>query len=484
MRRLLIWFALCLTLSWWGGCSNKTTLSKEKTQTDAGLPDGSSPEQVSQEKTQPEPELPKELTYWKDIKAIIDHNCLNCHIKDGIAPFPLESYKFVKTYKDAIKSSVKERRMPPWSGAQNCNEYKNDISMSEEDIEKIAKWVDNGAPEGNPAHYKDSPPPPELKMSRVDLTLKMKKAFEPKRIPDEYRCFVVDWTPKEVKYISGFEVHPGNQSIVHHVIAYLAPPSEAEKYAKKDPEGNGYRCYGTAGGKASYNWLGVWAPGMPGADYPKNTGIKVEPGSKIIIQVHYNVPPSKKGATDQTSVAFKLEDKVDAVSILLPYANYFAWFRKDGMKIPAGEDNVTHDYNADVVGLISLLPIKGKKPKAFTIHSAMLHMHQLGKAGKLTSTVDDIDQCILDIPKWNFDWQLIYHLKKPITIKAKDKLGISCTWNNTAANQPIVEGQKQDPKDVYWGDGTNDEMCLGVFYVTCGDGEGNTEPCPTISDYL
>ncbi|HAA58239.1 MAG TPA: hypothetical protein DCE42_25975, partial [Myxococcales bacterium] len=78
----------------------------------------------------------------------------------------------------------------------------------------------------------------------------------------------------------------------------------------------------------------------------------------------------------------------------------------------------------------------------------------------------------------------IYHLKKPITIKAKDKLGISCTWNNTAANQPIVEGQKQDPKDVYWGDGTNDEMCLGVFYVTCGDGEGNTEPCPTISDYL
>ena len=143
----------------------------------------------------------------------------------------------------------------------------------------------------------------------------------------------------------------------------------------------------------------------------------------------------------------------------VPFANP-SWF-KDGatMRIPANEEGVTHDFALDPSSFL-----QGFKA---TVHSAALHMHQLGTRGKLTIERNGGNsECMLDIPRWDFNWQRAYTFDKPKKLAPGDKLRIECSWDNTTANQPIYDGKRRPPRDVGWGDGTNDEMCLGVFYVT------------------
>lgn len=413
------------------------------------------------------------LTYWKDTKAIFEQKCNRCHLaKGGVGPFPLTSYKFVNTYKQSIKTSVANGTMPPWQADKSCGTYTNDISLTPVEKAKILQWVDQGAKEGDPNDYVAPPAPGKLGLDRVDLTLKMKKSYTIKKKPDDYRCFVLDWPHTTNKFVTGFQVNPGNAKIVHHVIAYVAKKSEVAQYTKKDPNGDGYTCYGTAGGPAGLRWLGVWAPGVPGAGYYKDTGIKVEPGSKIIVQLHYNVLPTAN-ESDLTSVDFRLEDSVKKEAILFPYTNP-QWLRGQNMKIAANDSNATHSFNLP----LSFLSLVAPKVKGLTIYSAMLHMHQLGASGRLSLGGN---QCLLNIPKWDFNWQLIFHLSQPVKLGMSDSVGITCSWNNSAANQPIVDGKKRTPADVYWGDGTYDEMCLGIVYMTCSDAAGQNIDCPDLS---
>lgn len=427
------------------------------------------PDAAPQDVAPPEPK-PTALTYYKDIKGIIKNKCLNCHAKGGIGPFALETYDEVFPVRQAVKSAVKDGRMPPWSGAKSCNQYTNDISLTDDEKAKLLKWIDEGAKKGDPADYKEPPPGKKIGLERVDTTLKMKIPYKPNKVPDDHRCFVLDWPHKEKKFITGFQIKAGNLPMVHHVIAYLAHPEEASKYTKKDPNGKGYYCPGTAGGNAGINWIGVWAPGVPGGNYPPGTGIQVDPGSKIIVQVHYNTG-TVKDETDQSTVEFRLEDKVDSRAIMIPFTNFASWTRSKGMKIPKGEADTKHSFELPLGLLKAIVP----NIKELKIYSAMLHMHQLGTKGELYVKKEQEYQCLLDIPKWDFNWQLAYDLKNPITLTLGDTIGITCHYDNTDANQPIVNGQKQPAKDVYWGDGTADEMCLGVLYVTCGSVE-----CPKL----
>lgn len=474
------------------------------------VPDRSTPPEptVQEEPAQPEPEPvveaepvveeePKPVSYHKDIRSVVQQRCLGCHDKNGIGPFELTSYASIKTRQALIRDAIQKRRMPPWLADNTCNDYKNNFDLSDQERDMIIKWIDDGLVEGDPKDYKEPPPPGQIGLPRVDVSLKMTKPYTPKSKPDDYRCFVLDWPHKTDKFLTGFQVKPGNPKLVHHIIAYLAYPNEASRYTKKDPNGDGYRCYGVAGGPAGIRWIGVWAPGVPGAPYPAGTGIRVPPGSKIILQAHYNVLTNQP-APDQSAVEFMLADSVKQQALFLPWANP-SWFSRNGMKIPAGQSAVKHDFSIDLIATafplllqlakqnnmdISKIEKILKDLKSLTIHTAMLHMHLRGAAGQLYIERARTKNCMLNIPRWDFNWQLGFDLKKPITIRAGDSLGISCTFDNSAANQPVIDGVKQKPVDVFWGDGTNDEMCLGVLYVTCNGDNDQPLNCPDIGSLL
>jgi hypothetical protein len=405
----------------------------------------------------PPPAPPAPPTWHREISPLVQEKCGGCHLEGGIAPFPLQSYAEVFELRHAVKAAVKARIMPPWLPGPGCADYQHDRSLSDAQIELLSRWVDEGGAEGDPADAPAASGPPQDGLSRVDLELAIPEAFSPTQSPDEYRCFILDWPETEVRYVTGFRGNPGRASIVHHIIAFLAGPEEAAAFQELDDAepGPGYACYGGPG-RGRQGWLGSWVPGSSGVDYPAGTGIQVLPGSKVILQVHYNLS-SANAAPDRTSISMSLASTVQKLAIIQPWANP-AWVQEGGMPIPAGQRDVRHRFAFDLVPVLSRITngvFRDNEP--ITVYGSALHMHTLGTWGRMEiERRSGATECVLDIPRWNFHWQSSFLLAQPKEMKSGDRLAIECHWDNSLPGA----------KDVTWGEGTSDEMCLGTFYMT------------------
>ena len=394
------------------------------------------------------------VQYYRDAKPILDAKCGNCHYDGGIGPFSLTDYASSKAVLGLLKDNVVSKRMPPWPPNDTCSEYIGDRSLTQDQIDTLTKWVDGGGVEGDP---KDEGKPLTVDMtgalSRVDLNMPIPVEYTQKDEPDDYHCFLIDWPYDTVKFVSGFGANPGDARVVHHVIAFLVKPSDVPTMqALDDAEpGPGYTCFGSSGINGN-EWLGAWAPGTPGQDFPAGTGIRVEPGSKIALQIHYNSLTAGP-QPDKTSIDFKIDDTVEKEGFIQPWANP-QWLDSKLMSIPAGEADVEHHFQYDPTGFLN-----GGKP--ITVYSAGLHMHTLGTRASLQiKHPDKSSDCMLQIDDWNFHWQGAYGFSQPKTLHPGDQLYLECHWDNTAAHQSGA------PKDTWWGEGTGDEMCLGTFYWT------------------
>ncbi len=442
------------------------------------------PEEMVQEPEAMEEQPPEALalTYHRDIKPLLDNHCMECHVEGGIAPFSFETYEDVFAQRMGIKASTQGKSMPPWLADSACRDYKHDISLSTEQIDALGQWVDLGAPEGDESEAPESTTENQAQgLVRADVELELPLDYQPVLQPDDYRCFLLDWPEDETKFVTGFGVNLDNKAIVHHVIAFLIPPGEKERYAELDAaeEGPGYTCFGTPGGSTSQDyiqWIGAWAPGSDSSEFPENTGIRVEPGSTIALQVHYNTLNGV--GFDKSGVAFRLEDSVEKEAFIMPFANP-SWIDGQAMNIPANEEDVEHSFQFDPTPFLSFLSGGVIEEGEFMIHGVGLHLHNLGTKGHvwIDRGDEDKEECMLRIDDWDFNWQRTYDLQEPVAFRPGDKLGIRCNWDNTAANQSYAlrdtngDGEMDayeqlEPRDVNWGDGTNDEMCLGILYVT------------------
>ncbi len=422
-------------------------------------------------------------SWYADVEPILAEKCNNCHVEGGVAPFSFSTYDEAFATRAAIKTSVMNRTMPPWGATQDCNNYQHDQSLSQTQLDTLVQWVDTGARQGDLSEAPtESSAPPEIETPRVDLTLSLPEPYQPKSSPDDYRCFVVDWPAEEVKYVTGFHVRPGNARVAHHVIGFLATPDRVSEFEQLDAEepGPGYTCFGGPGGEDDLGtrWVGAWAPGAVNPGFPEGTGIRVEPGSKIILQVHYNTL-NGDGEADLTEMDFRLADSVEKEALLMPYANP-SWVLSGSMPIPAGMANASHEYVNDFTEFLPFLTDGRMTGDRYLIHNASLHMHSVGQRGVieyLKGGDDDDSTCMLDVPQWDFDWQRTYGFEEPILFEKGDKLSLRCFWDNSQENQPygMVDTDDDGVPDTYqqlptqdrnWGDGTTDEMCLGIFYIT------------------
>jgi hypothetical protein len=242
------------------------------------------------------------------------------------------------------------------------------------------------------------------------------------------------------------------------VIAFYASPSQVAEYQALDAgeEGDGYQCFGGSGGPSRV-MLGGWAPGGLGNDFPAGTGLQIEPGSAVIMQVHYNVLQAGV-EPDLTGIQMKLDSSVDKVAQIMPWANPL-WIQDTGMLIPAGDADVMHQFQYDATVQTS--------GQGFTIYSAATHQHNLGSRNSVTvEHAGGGDTCLLQIDDWDFHWQGSYGLREPVHFAPGDQLKVECHWDNSPDNQPEVGGEPGVPRDVYWGEDTQSEMCVSFFYVT------------------
>jgi hypothetical protein len=130
------------------------------------------------------------------------------------------------------------------------------------------------------------------------------------------------------------------------------------------------------------------------------------------------------------------------------------------MLIPANEDAVDFSWEFP----LSPVLLDGEPLHLYT---ASVHMHYLGQSGNMTLThPDGTETCLIDVPGYDFDWQRAYEFVEPILVQPEDSLRISCRFDNSASNQPVLGGVQIPATDVSWGDNTTDEMCLGFFFMT------------------
>lgn len=409
------------------------------------------------------------FTYYRDAKAVLDRKCAGCHRPDDIAPFPLETYEEVASVAAVLPTSITAGSMPPWPPADGCNDYDHSRDLSDDERELLLTWLEEGAPAGDPADEPERSDGAEDDDFVPTLSIEMPEAYTPTVEPDDNRCFLVPWPEDATSYITGLRVTPGNRSIVHHVVMFnVLAEQVAEVQALDDAEpGPGYPCLGGVGTRAS--WIGAWAPGAGADRMPEGTGMRIEPGSMMVLQMHYNTSSSEP-APDRTRVEVELAAEVEHPAVSVPFTNFQWPLGGEPMLIPAGDPEVTYGHELEASNplfrqILADADIGADEP--FLVHAAGLHMHYLGTAGTLAVTRGSGgEDCMLRIDEWDFDWQGGYTLTQPMRVAPTDGLRISCTWDNSAENQPVVGGEVIEPRDVVWGESTTDEMCLGVLYVT------------------
>ncbi len=397
------------------------------------------------------------VTYFRDVKPILDQRCANCHRTGDIAPFALENYQQASMWGPILVPEIEDKTMPPWGPDADCNSYLHDPSLSDLEIATIAEWVDIGMPEGDPENEppKADPPPP------IDYDIELAGVpFSPTIYPDEYRCFLLDWPALSDRYVTALNIVPGERSIVHHVIAYVIPSAEVDTYAALDDADPlpGYECYGGPGGEEvpRAQWLGAWAPGALGGELPEGTGIRVAPGSKVVVQIHYH--PVAGAEPDLSVVQLRTAAMVEHPAYLLPLANPLWMLGVVEMTIPAGESDVRHTFEVDLPSAIDYLHNDAEfgLDEPVQLSMAGLHMHKLGTRASLSvKRGDGGEQCLVSVPRWDFNWQGVYEFETPLIVDPSDSVFLECHFNNQAGEGTVA-----------WGDGTEDEMCLGIVYVS------------------
>lgn len=434
-------------------CSSATTSVPDPAKTDGGAANASN------------------VTYYRDVKPILDAKCASCHSAGSFAPFALTSPSDAVTRRASIKAATSAHTMPPWPPSNSCTQYAGDRALTAEQLAILSKWGDGEGPLGDEKDFKALTGAPAPKLTRTDFTIPMKEAYTPVLSPDEYRCFLLDWPVAEDTHITGFSVDPGAVSIVHHTLVYVIPPEDVATYQKMDDDeaGLGYSCF--AGPNKGTNQLpaqvGAWVPGTLGTDYPEGTGIKVAAGSKLVVQMHYNTTTTKP-APDTTKVRVKVDKDVATEAYIMPFTNPL-WVTQKSMPIPAGAPDTLHEFSYDAATAVNIRT-KGAiaKDKPFKVHTAALHQHLHGTHSTLEVTKDGAPkQCLLDIPNWDFHWQGSYAFVDPKVVNPGDSFHIACHWDNSEQKQPLnSDGRRMPPQDLNWGENTTDEMCVGFMYIT------------------
>ena len=392
-------------------------------------------------------EIPGEQgpSWYADVKPLMESHCVACHQAGAVGAFSLDTLDAVSIVSEYVADAVQDRRMPPWLAEDGCEEYRDDIQLTEEEIDTILEWIDNGKPEGDIQLAKTGEPMNEGGLERVDFTLELPVRYTPDATDDDdYRCFPIPWPLDDEAYVTGFVVNPDQADLVHHVIAYVAGAGYADALQAEEAEDGlpGYSCFGGPGviSQADADWLGAWAPGAVQGNFPNGVGIRMAPGSWVILQVHYNLLAGASVA-DQTSIDFQVEVEAERSGWIQPFANP-AWVMTGGMDIPAQTQGVRHRF--DYTMLMDL-----------DIHSANLHMHRLGTRASMTLTkTDGTEDCLVQIDDWDFDWQRSYVFQDMKTLGVGDVWSLECEWDN-----PTDE-------NVDWGEGTGDEMCLGSVLMS------------------
>ncbi|MCA9488331.1 MAG: monooxygenase [Myxococcales bacterium] len=378
---------------------------------------------------------------WQDVAPILEARCLQCHLGEGPAPMSLETYASARAWAPSIAVAVRERTMPPYlvDAGGDCQEFVDPGWLSEEEITTLEAWAEAGAPSG--PSVEPLVGSPLARMDDPDVMLDIGVDFLPNESPDQYRCFITDPGLVTDRYLTGYDVFPGNPEIVHHVTLFtLDTPAairQAEALDAEDPV-PGYACFGGAGVLQSRQITG-WALGTPETWFPEGTGLLLYAGSRVVVEVHYHTHDGAE--PDRSQVALALEDTVETEAEVVMFYDL-------SMSLAPGEADLPYSFAMDTQGLVG-------EPVPLTVWGVFPHMHERGRSIRLDDTRDGATTCLADVPRWDFNWQRSYFYREPIQLEPTDELRVSCRYDTSGDTEPVP-----------FGESTEDEMCVFGALVT------------------
>jgi len=383
----------------------------------------------------------QKITFTKHIAPILQNRCEECHRAGGVAPMSFVTYEEARPWARAIREKVINRTMPPFHAAGAIGRYQHDPRLTDVEIATITSWVDNGSPKGN---LNEQPKPRIWKNDWVngspDVVVKVKKPYQiqPSQ-KDQYVFFVFDYVFPEDTWIKSVETRPGNLAAVHHANTHVVPPMF------KTPE-EGYIAGDFDPGARGTVMLSGWAPGVQPVILEQGTGIKIPKGLRLGIQIHY--APSEQVRTDETSVGLYFADGTINKHLKVLFGD-----RKD-LEIKPNDASY------------SLTSTKTFETDAI-IRFFHVHMHLRGKAYTFRFVYPDGHvENLFEVPHYDFNWQRVYLLTKPIHVPKGTKVDFIGTYDNSKQNK-----FNPDPTQIVrWGEKTTDEMMQGrIFYESADE---------------
>jgi hypothetical protein len=440
---------------------------------------------------------------WDGVAPLFASKCAGCHQQGGIAPFSLTTAKSAHTFAQVILRMTQANEMPPWMPGKDSPAYlhQDQRILTADEKALIANWVKGGAKLGSAHPIKPITVPTTA--AGTTQTLQVARAYRPHPIgggTDDYHCFLLDPHLTQDSFVTAAQVVPQQPNVVHHVILFDASGANVADARALDAKsgGKGWTCFGGPGlseTQASAStattdrlgapqWITAWVPGHTTNELPQGTGVLLHAGDLVVMQVHYNLLHDPTGKlTDRSKVELKTTPAAGAK--LTPLDTYLLPAPVE-LPCPSGVHNPlcnrTAEFNDEVkkygadaayisFGLLVLCHETLQQAQGSTstctrtvnrplrIYGVAGHMHLRGQDIR----IDLNGQTLLHIPHWQFHWQDAYYLQQPVDASVGDKLTVTCRFDNSRTSQPLVYGKQMTPRYVLWGEGTTDEMCLGLL---------------------
>ena len=364
----------------------------------------------------------QKISYSQTIAPLLEKKCVACHQEGGIAPFAMSSYEMVKGFAPMIRETLRTDRMPPWDVDPKVGHFKDDKSLSPDEIKTVIRWVEAGAPRG------DGPDrlaevrhvAPEWPLGKPDLIIDIPAYKIPASGIVDYQYPVMDNPLKEGRWLKASTAKVVQRQAVHHILSGYIPPGQDR-----------------LGGMA--NWggsVGGYTVGMESVVQPKGIGTYIPGGGAIGYQMHYTPFGKEVVSTQQIGLYFyKDGEKPELMMRENTIVNAF-------IKIPP---------NAEAHREVAYLDF----PHEAMLYSAVVHAHYRGTYSDLTIRYPDgTEKQLLNVPRYDFNWQRMYEFAEPIKVPAGSKLIATYIYDNSKRNPA-----NPDPsKEVVWGDQSFEEM--------------------------
>jgi len=364
--------------------------------------------------------------YSKQIAPVIKAKCANCHSAGNIGPFVLSGYDDVKQWSAMIQEVVLDKRMPPWDADPHYGKFVNDTSLTATEAKNLSRWIELGCPkdDGEDPLAITPEPAPKWKLGTPDYVVQIPSREEiPATGVLDYRYLDSEFAMPEDSWLRAAVVRPENAKVVHHIIVRLIYPE------------------GFQGEKAESYFFTTWAPGVPQSQCPPDTGFFVPKGARFQFEIHYTTNGSVQ--TDQSEMGLYLASEKPRMRLDTRIAE-----NRD-LIIPPGvadaEHTAFHCFKRDAI-----------------VYNVGPHMHLRGKWFKFQLLYPDgRKETLLNIPRYDFNWQIGHVFATPIQVPAGSWLVCTGGFDNSENNP-----SNPDPKRrVRFGLQTSDEMFMGFMSV-------------------